>query len=79
MQYAKLDTYDYRLNVQHGIVEEVCVFVDSPRDVRIADISTEITANDGRIYVDGHLLIKEAMSVDDTVLTIKVSELRGIK
>jgi hypothetical protein len=78
MRYAKLDFYNYDLGITDGVVEEVYVYVDSPRDIQIADISTEITANDGRIYVDGHLLLKEAMFVEDNTLTIKVSELRDI-
>lgn len=52
--HAKLDSYDYSIvpTEKEGI-DIIKVKVISNRDVTIADISSDIVANDKRIYVEG--------------------------
>lgn len=79
--YAKLDGYDYELHYdEEGRLDEIRVRVDSNKDVIIADISTEINANDGRIYIEGYytFLVKMAVlkdMLDEYWVIIEVSEL----
>ncbi|MEG0239473.1 MAG: hypothetical protein RR643_04915 [Anaerorhabdus sp.] len=56
IRYAKLDTYDYDLLMAGGSVYSIAIPVTSDTDVDITDISSEITANDGFIYVEDHYL-----------------------
>lgn len=79
--YAKLDGYDYELHYnEEGRLDEIRVRVDSNKDVIIADISTEINANDGKIYIEGYYTVLVKMAVlkdmlDEYWVIIEVSEL----
>lgn len=55
-RYAKLDMYDYYFKREQGHITNVLIGVDSNYDVDIADISSDITACDGNVYVEGHYL-----------------------
>lgn len=79
--YAKLDGYDYELHYdEEGRLDEIRVRVESNKDVIIADISTEINANDGKIYIEGYYTVLVKMAVlkdmlDEYWVIIEVSEL----
>ena len=62
MSYAKLDMYDYELYFpgDHIIVD---IKVSSANDVDVADIATDITANNGKIYVEGYRLCYQDMRI----------------
>lgn len=60
---TKLDSYDYLLDCEMGIVTAVIIAVDGPSDVTIADISSEINSTGDRIYVDGHYLMHKNISI----------------
>lgn len=77
MAYAKLDGYDYDIITNHeGRVTAVDIFVDANNAIEIADISSDITQNDNRIYVEGFYLLKKSALVADKVFKIAVTEIR---
>ena len=57
VRLTKLDMYDYELVTDtDGLVTNVIVYTDTSNDIVIADISSEITASEGHIYVEGHYM-----------------------
>ena len=57
VRFTKLDMYDYELVTDtDGLVTNVIVYTDTSNDIIIADISSEITASEGHIYVEGHYM-----------------------
>ena len=57
VRFTKLDMYDYELVTDtDGLVTNVIVYTDTSNDIVIADISSEITASEGHIYVEGHYM-----------------------
>jgi hypothetical protein len=54
LSWAKLDPYDYKIIHRGDGLDEIWIRVSSLDDAEVADLSTEITANDGNIYVEGH-------------------------
>lgn len=57
VRFTKLDMYDYELVTDSdGLVTNVIVYTDTSNDIVIADISSEITASEGYIYVEGHYM-----------------------
>lgn len=62
--YAKLDGYNYELNYdENGDLDEIRIQVEGNTDVVIADISTEINANDGKIYIEGYYTRLDKMTM----------------
>lgn len=66
MGHARLNGYDYDLSTyadSSGKVMEVeiRIKIDSPSDIDVADIATEITANNGILFVDGYFIEKRHM------------------
>lgn len=78
--YAKLDNYDYEILMNGEIITGIKIRVDGHNDVTISDISTEINANDGNVYVDGIYGKMEDMSIlkdvlyNETFLMIRITE-----
>ena len=57
VRFTKLDMYDYELVTDtDGLVTNVIVYTDTSNDIIIADISSEITASEGYIYVEGYYM-----------------------
>ena len=57
IRFAKLDMYKYTLvKAANGLVKDVIIYTDTSYDVAIADISSEITASQGNLYVEGYYL-----------------------
>ena len=57
VRFTKLDMYDYELVTDSdGLVTNVIVYTDTSNDIVIADISSEITASEGYIYVEEHYM-----------------------
>lgn len=55
MKLAKLDTYDYDINMTATFDEVIIRFaMDGFNDPDIVDILSEIQNSDGNIYIDGH-------------------------
>lgn len=66
MGHATLNGYDYEYIAYKdpfkNVMEvEIRVKIDSPSDVDVADIATEITANNGILFVDGYFIEKKHM------------------
>lgn len=67
--YAKLDGYDYELYFLDEKLVQIEINVDSNTDVIIGDISTEINANEGSIYVEGFYVQLIKMNVEFDILS----------
>ena len=80
VRFTKLDMYDYELVTDtDGLVTNVIVYTDTSNDIVIADISSEITASEGHIYVEGHymqLIVMRPFKLDNRVgVNIHVNEI----
>lgn len=63
MKTAKLDMYDYNIVELGGNKSLICITVDYLDLVDIADIATDITQTNGKIYLEGKRYIMLDMKV----------------
>lgn len=78
--YAKLDSYDYTfLTTKKGRITNIIIKLESVNDVDVADISGEVVAADGKIYVEGYYFDYVAMYTyqdgPDAYLDIEVKQI----
>lgn len=62
---CKLDMYDYYLvKGNRGTVIKIVIPVESPTDIMIADIVTDINACRGNIFVEGHYCLFQSIDIN---------------
>ena len=63
MKTAKLDMYNYTITELDNYKSLICIYVDYLDSVDIADIATDITQTNGKIYLEGKRYVMLDMKV----------------
>lgn len=74
---TKLDMYDYRIDALDNEIFDIVIAIDSPMDVTIADIASDINASDGYIYVEGRYYSYLSLNVGQKELHITARLMGG--